>query len=76
MPSLNTELAQLFNADTKRPVSTAAAAAGDVEMRDEERGEVVANVFVESRIDSDDSFAVMARRNLDFFRAKFDKLLQ
>ena len=31
--------------------------------------------FIESRIDVDDSFAVMARRNLDFFRAKFDKLL-
>lgn len=32
--------------------------------------------FIESRIDVDDSFAVMARRNLEFFRAKFDKLLQ
>lgn len=32
--------------------------------------------FIESRVDVDDSFAVMARRNLDFFRDKFDKLLQ
>ena len=37
---------------------------------------VLNQCFIESRIDSDDSFAVMARRNLDFFRAKFDKLLQ
>ena len=39
-------------------------------------GSYDASVFVDSRIDADDSFAVMARRNLDFFRAKFDKLLQ
>jgi hypothetical protein len=31
--------------------------------------------YIESRVDVDDSFAVMARRNLDFFRDKFDKLL-
>ena len=45
-------------------------------MQDVENGESAESVFVESRIDADDSFAVMARRNLDFFRAKFDKLLQ
>lgn len=32
--------------------------------------------FTETKIDVDDSFAVLARRNLDFFRDKFDKLLQ
>lgn len=35
----------------------------------------IRSYFVESRIDVDDSFAVMARRNLDFFRDKFDRLL-
>ena len=34
-----------------------------------------ASYFVESKIDVDDSFAVMARRNIEFFRDKFDKLL-
>ena len=64
--SLNTELDLLF-------LSPSAAAAT---MQVDEMNVPIESCYIETRIDVDDSFAVMARRNLDFFRGKFDKLLQ
>ena len=63
MPSLNTELDQLFQS-------------GQAMIVDQIEAPPMQHCFIESRVDVDDSFAVMARRNLDFFRDKFDKLLQ
>ena len=45
-------------------------------MQVDEMNVPIESCYIETRIDVDDSFAVMARRNLDFFRGKFDKLLQ
>jgi hypothetical protein len=35
----------------------------------------VEQFFIETKVAVDDSFAVMARRNLEFFRQKFNQLL-
>ena len=54
----------MFNCDTEM-----------AENDDQERYSVD-KYFVEAKIEVDDSFAVLARRNVDYFREKFDQLLR
>ena len=62
--SLSSELEQLFSAEKTSEPGKGAPCKVSLQA-----------CHVETRIDVDDSFAVLARRNLDFFRDKFDKLL-
>ena len=67
-PTLNTELEGLFQSEEGKSSAT-----GHMQVVNTDSAK--SSCFVKSRIDVDDSFAVMARRNLDFFRDKFDRLL-
>ena len=65
-PNLHAQLDEIFDCDTHMS---------------NEKEEIASNYsvekyFIEAKIEADDSFAVLARRNVEYFREKFDQLLK